>query len=711
METSFRIFPFPVNDADIIILEKLASDGIKFFEKYLSKMIENDYELDRYYFTNYLNYYLFENLLEFDHPWKSLIEEIKINKHYLQLIDFIDLEKNKQLFAKTISLTYKEKDAHTVVLYPKIFQYITEEEYNKVLDMHLINKTLDLVPYLSDHQSQNLTLAWTKRYYTNNLRYKNFTSIDITEYTKLGDKMNEMCKTTLQVYDFFHIICTLTKSREDAIYSGASLLQSLFHMVHDFMELSILNLQILQKTLKEALIEMRERLEMIPQENESSREILRLKINFFDNMSIQLSNIDIDDNKCMKFFRDYSITWLNKKITSNSSHNYDNIITNVIDYFINSKNVLYFDHELYQLCINIIQSNESITGSIDIKAKTAMLISSHFNTLDSCVKIHILKDVDNFVKILIDLFLDLTSNDNYEIYNYQQEIIHLLSPYKQTIYDIVDPEKVQRFIHRLIELYDLFYKGFTTLVRRFYNLDNGIQSDNNHHETLSKNDMLKSMFWYQNSIFMFDIYFNQESFQEKCLDVGNRDRIALLIGKKLEILCGPDKKTLSIHQEEKYFSPLMHLKNTFALVYGLHKNEQFQKALIQETHFLKTKYIKKMAEVLLRKHTILLREYDELQEFIQIINKGREKEKIENEREIPEEFLDPIMGSLIEHAVMLPNTDMFIERDVILRHLLTSQDNPFNREPLTKTDLEEFNSRPEIKEKVAEFQRRLDAIR
>jgi hypothetical protein len=69
------------------------------------------------------------------------------------------------------------------------------------------------------------------------------------------------------------------------------------------------------------------------------------------------------------------------------------------------------------------------------------------------------------------------------------------------------------------------------------------------------------------------------------------------------------------------------------------------------------------------------------------------------------------MGTLIENPVILPNSDMFMEKDVILRHLLTSEDNPFNREPLTKSQLEEYNEREEIKEKITEFQERINLIR
>lgn len=41
--------------------------------------------------------------------------------------------------------------------------------------------------------------------------------------------------------------------------------------------------------------------------------------------------------------------------------------------------------------------------------------------------------------------------------------------------------------------------------------------------------------------------------------------------------------------------------------------------------------------------------------------------------EIPDEFLDPIMGTLMKDPVVLPSSHMVVDRAVILRHLLSDQ--------------------------------------
>lgn len=58
----------------------------------------------------------------------------------------------------------------------------------------------------------------------------------------------------------------------------------------------------------------------------------------------------------------------------------------------------------------------------------------------------------------------------------------------------------------------------------------------------------------------------------------------------------------------------------------------------------------------------------------------------------PDEFLDPIMSTLMSDPVILPSSHVTVDRTTIARHLLSDQTDPFNREPLTmdqvKTDIE-----------------------
>lgn len=55
--------------------------------------------------------------------------------------------------------------------------------------------------------------------------------------------------------------------------------------------------------------------------------------------------------------------------------------------------------------------------------------------------------------------------------------------------------------------------------------------------------------------------------------------------------------------------------------------------------------------------------------------------------EIPDEFLDPLMYSLMIDPVILPTSKTTIDRATIRSHLLSDPNDPFNRAPLKIEDV------------------------
>lgn len=70
---------------------------------------------------------------------------------------------------------------------------------------------------------------------------------------------------------------------------------------------------------------------------------------------------------------------------------------------------------------------------------------------------------------------------------------------------------------------------------------------------------------------------------------------------------------------------------------------------------------------------------------------------------IPDEFLDPLLCTLIIKPVLLPNTNTIIDMDSIERHLLTKSENPFDRSPLTMEQLLVYNQLTTSKVIINEF--------
>merc|ERR1719507_1828664 len=63
----------------------------------------------------------------------------------------------------------------------------------------------------------------------------------------------------------------------------------------------------------------------------------------------------------------------------------------------------------------------------------------------------------------------------------------------------------------------------------------------------------------------------------------------------------------------------------------------------------------------------------------------------------PDEFLDPIMSHLMKDPVKLPNSGQIVDRPTIARHLLSDQNDPFTRSPLT---LDMVIPETELKERI-----------
>ena len=67
------------------------------------------------------------------------------------------------------------------------------------------------------------------------------------------------------------------------------------------------------------------------------------------------------------------------------------------------------------------------------------------------------------------------------------------------------------------------------------------------------------------------------------------------------------------------------------------------------------------------------------------------KEVADNEEadlgEIPDEYTDPLMATLMEDPVILPISRQVVDRSTIMSHLLSDAQDPFNRTPLKIEDV------------------------
>ncbi len=70
--------------------------------------------------------------------------------------------------------------------------------------------------------------------------------------------------------------------------------------------------------------------------------------------------------------------------------------------------------------------------------------------------------------------------------------------------------------------------------------------------------------------------------------------------------------------------------------------------------------------------------------------------------EVPEEFLDPLMYTLMEEPVILPTSNISVDLTTIKTHLLSDPHDPFNRQSL---NIDQVIPNLELKERIAEWRR------
>ena len=141
----------------------------------------------------------------------------------------------------------------------------------------------------------------------------------------------------------------------------------------------------------------------------------------------------------------------------------------------------------------------------------------------------------------------------------------------------------------------------------------------------------------------------------------------------------------------------------FEVLHTYRNNNDFKYSIIEDSRFYNSSYIDKFITILLHKHKILVSEYNNIKSFLDKIDKFKLKlDKLE-EYDIPEKYCDPIMGTIIKTPIILPDCNIMMDKDIIMRYLLEKEENPFSRTELTVSQLEEFNKTSDTLEKCTKF--------
>jgi len=177
-------------------------------------------------------------------------------------------------------------------------------------------------------------------------------------------------------------------------------------------------------------------------------------------------------------------------------------------------------------------------------------------------------------------------------------------------------------------------------------------------------------------------------------------RLASMLNYNLEVLVGPRCGSLRVRAPEKYrFNPRQLLCEIMDVYLNLRTKQPFIEAIARDGRSYRPELFEQAIHTL-RKHALKgSEEVEHVAKLAEDVKVAKQKDD-EGELElgdIPDEFLDPLMFTLMEDPVKLPSSRMTIDRQTIKSHLLSDATDPFNRAPLR---IEDVQPDSEMKEKI-----------
>ncbi|KAL7751270.1 Ubiquitin conjugation factor E4 [Sorochytrium milnesiophthora] len=202
------------------------------------------------------------------------------------------------------------------------------------------------------------------------------------------------------------------------------------------------------------------------------------------------------------------------------------------------------------------------------------------------------------------------------------------------------------------------------------------------------------------------------------------DRLAAMLDYNLSQLVGPKCTELKVQSPEKYrFQPKQLLSEILDIYLHLCRKPEFVVAVARDGRSYNKEWFRKAAGYMVKANMKNAAQIDTLARFVDDVENAIQSDMQAEEElgEIPDEFLgtyngfgqpqgavrltklalpDPLMFTLMEDPVLLPTSNITVDRSTIKAHLLGENRDPFNRMPLSMSMV---LPNTELKEKIAAF--------
>ena len=167
-------------------------------------------------------------------------------------------------------------------------------------------------------------------------------------------------------------------------------------------------------------------------------------------------------------------------------------------------------------------------------------------------------------------------------------------------------------------------------------------------------------------------------------------RLADMLDYNLDAMVGPKSSNLQVNNPQEYnFHPRTLLSEIVDVYLNLAAKPNFILAVARDGRSYRPVNFDKATQILKKWH---LKSPEELNAWEKLKVKFIEAKEADDAAEqdlgeIPDEYLDPLMYTLMEDPVILPASRTTVDRSTIRSHLLSDPNDPFNRQPLKIEDV------------------------
>ncbi|KAH0623396.1 hypothetical protein JD844_031669 [Phrynosoma platyrhinos] len=180
------------------------------------------------------------------------------------------------------------------------------------------------------------------------------------------------------------------------------------------------------------------------------------------------------------------------------------------------------------------------------------------------------------------------------------------------------------------------------------------------------------------------------------------ERIISMLNYFLQHLVGPKMGALKVKDFSEFdFKPQQLVSDICTIYLNLGDEENFCATVPKDGRSYSPTLFAQTVRVLkkINKPGNMIVAFSNLAERIKSLA-DRQQQEEETYADACDEFLDPIMSTLMMDPVLLPSSRVTVDRSTIARHLLSDQTDPFNRSPLT---MDQIRPNTELKERIQQW--------